>query len=145
MKKIVFAIFTIGPLQNLCAQDNAVETLKKLNQGFLNSILKKDSATLSGILADDFILVNPAGLKRTKKDNLESTVAPNIQFSAINIDSVDVRIITPDVGIVTCFTSFVYKADGKDGQGRNDYQDVYVRRRGRWYAVSARVTLLPAK
>jgi hypothetical protein len=32
--------------------------------------------------------------------------------------------------------------DGKDITGKNCYQDVYIKRKGRWVAIAAHVTLL---
>jgi len=49
------------------AQKNDIATLKKLNDSWLAAYPKGDTAILSKILADDFILVNPAGVKQTKK------------------------------------------------------------------------------
>jgi uncharacterized protein (TIGR02246 family) len=123
-------------------QNSDVETIKKLNQDWLNSFPARDSATLSKILADDFILIGTNGSKQTKTDNLLNLVSPNIEFTSVKIDSVDVRLLTPDVGILTAWTSFIFKADGKEMKGGNCYQDVYMKRKDRWWAVSAHVTLL---
>jgi uncharacterized protein (TIGR02246 family) len=123
-------------------QNSDVETIKKLNQDWLNSFPTRDSGTLSKILADDFILVGANGTKQTKTDNLLNMVSPNIEFKSVNIDSVDVQLITADVGVLTAWTSFIFKADGKEMKGSNCYQDVYMKRKNRWHAVSAHVTLL---
>ena len=47
------------------AQKNDIATLEKLNYSWLAAYPKRDTAILSKILADDFILVNPAGAKKT--------------------------------------------------------------------------------
>ena len=145
MKQTLFCIFLFCFMQNLFAQTNDVDLLKKLNEDFLHSIAIKDSSTLSKILADDFILINPSGQKRNKTDNLLSTVSPNIQFTSINIDSVNVRMLNSDVGIVSCWTTFIFTADGKETTGKNCYQDVYMKRKNKWQAVSAHVTILSMK
>jgi hypothetical protein len=145
MKQTLFSLFLFCFMQNLFAQTNDVDLLKKLNEDFLHSIAIKDSSTLSKILADDFILINPSGQKRNKTDNLLSTVSPNIQFTSINIDSVNVRMLNSDVGIVSCWTTFIFTADGKETTGKNCYQDVYMKRKNKWQAVSAHVTILSMK
>jgi len=145
MKTILFLFFVLGCMQNLASQTDVKETLKKLNRDFLNSIAKKDTTTLSKILADDFIMINPAGARMTKKDNLNNAISPNIQFTSINIDSVSVTILTSDVGVVTCYTSFAFTSNGKAAHGKNCYQDIYLKRKSRWLAVAAHVTLFPAK
>jgi len=142
MKKISLCVLLLPLMQQLTAQTADVQILQKLNQDWLNAIVKKDSSTLEKILADDFIMVNPAGKKLTKKDNLSLISAPGIIFSSIFIDSVTIRLFGGDTGIVSCWTTFVYKVEGKEKTGKNCYQDIYVRRKYKWQAVSAHVTLL---
>jgi hypothetical protein len=59
--------------------------------------------------------------------------------------NVDIRLLTTDVGIVTAYLRFVSMTSGKKVKGKNAYQDVYVKRNGRWYAVAAHVTFLGAE
>jgi ketosteroid isomerase-like protein len=54
----------------LSAQTGDAQTIKNLNQDWLNSKAKKDSAALSKSLAADFVLIPPNDSKHTKKDNL---------------------------------------------------------------------------
>lgn len=122
-------------------QNPDIETLKKLNRDFLNSIVKRDTATLSNILADDFILINPGGMKRNKADNLASALASNQKIS-VNIDSVEVRLLSGDIGLVTAWTNNKMEADNKETKFRICYQDVYMKRRNKWVAVAAHVSLL---
>ena len=139
---MLFCIFIILSVKNLSAQNADAEKLKKLNQDWLNSILTKDSSTLSGILAEDFIMVNPSGQKLSKKDNLSAISSTRVEFSSIVVDSITVLLISPQIGIVSCWTRFTYKADGKEGKGKNCYQDIYRKRKNKWQAVAAHVTLL---
>jgi uncharacterized protein (TIGR02246 family) len=125
-------------------QDKDMQIIKTLNQQWLDAIAKKDSAALSQILAADFVLIVPNGAKHNKSDNLLNMMSPAIAFSVIHVDSVEVRILSKEVGIITCWTSFVVKADGKKTPGKNCYQDVYVKRKGKWVAVAGHVTLLSA-
>jgi len=126
--------------QNAFSQNKDVDELKKLNQDWIHSLLKKDTTTLSNILADDFILISPNGNRMTKKDNLDNLKM--LEVISDNLDSVDVRLLSNDVGVVTAYTTFVLNVNNKHVSGRNCYQDVFVRRKGRWLAVAAHVTLL---
>ena len=95
---------------------------------------------LAAILAEDFILISPNGSKWTKQamiNNLEKQ-----ELISINIDSVNTRLLTENTAILTAYTSFVMKIDGKNVDAKNCYQDVYLKRKNRWQAVSAHVTLL---
>ena len=123
-------------------QSHDTETIKKLNVEWLGSIPKRDSSILSKILADDFIMIGPNGSRQTKNDNLINLFSPNVEINSVNIDSVDVRLLTPDVGILSAWTTFEMKVDGKASIGKNCYQDIYLKRKNKWVAVSAHVTLL---
>jgi uncharacterized protein (TIGR02246 family) len=143
MTKIFLSILLTIILQNSFSQSKDIEKLTKLNQDWLNSSIKKDTATIAKIFADDFVLISPNGVKRTKHDAVRNILYQDIK--SINIDSIDVRLLTNDVGLITCYLTFVLKIDGKEVTGKNCYQDVYVKRKGRWFAVSAHVTLLNSK
>jgi len=122
-------------------QNPDIEMLKKLNRDFLNSIVNRDTATLSKILADDFILINPGGIKRNKADNLSGAMVSNQKIS-VDIDSVEVRLLSGEVGLVTAWTNNKINADNKETKFKICYQDVYMKRRNKWVAVAAHVSLL---
>jgi hypothetical protein len=128
---------------NVSAQNKDIQELTKLNQDWLHTYITKDSATFDKIFADDFILISPIGTKISKTGMINNL--PNQETVSINIDSVDVRLLTENAGIITAYINFVLKVDGKDVSGRNCYQDVYVKRKNKWQAVSAHVTLLNMK
>ncbi len=123
-------------------QNNDIETLKKLNRDFLNSIVNRDTATLSNILADDFLLINPGGAKRDKADNLSSVFTPNQKVVSVDIDSVEVRMLSGDIGLVTAWTNNKMEADNKETTFKICYQDVYMKRKNKWVAVAAHVSFL---
>jgi uncharacterized protein (TIGR02246 family) len=141
--KLIFSFLLMIILQNAFSQNKDVEEIKKLNYHWINSYVTQDSGMFSKIFADDFILISPGGKKFTKKDVL--TNLKNQKMASTHIDSVDVRLLTDDVGILTAYATFVAKADGKNVTGRTCYQDIYIKRKGRWFAVSAHVTSLDAK
>ncbi len=130
---------------NSLAQSQDIEAIKKLNQDWLNSMPKRDSSTLSRILSDDFILIAPNGARQTKKDNLSNLMSPNVEVRSVAIDSVNVRLLTPDVSVLSAWTHFVLRIDGKEMPGKNCYQDIYMKRKNQWVAVSAHVTLLSSR
>jgi uncharacterized protein (TIGR02246 family) len=127
------------------AQYGDVEAIQQLNMNWLNAYPKKDSAALSKVLADDFILITPNGTKENKKDNLLNLLSPNIEFISVVIDSTTVRLLTPDVGILTAWTSFTFKFAGKETKAKNCYQDVYMKRNNKWVAVQAHVSSLSGR
>ncbi len=135
------SLFLILFSNHLSGQNNDIETLKKLNRDFLNSIVNRDTSTLSKILADDFLLINPGGMKRNKADNLSLALISNQKIS-VDIDSVEVRMLSVDVGLVTAWTNNKVEADNKETRFKICYQDIYMKRRNKWVAVAAHVSLL---
>ena len=143
MKKLVFSILACLFVLHLFSQNRDIEEIAKLNQDWLNAYIKKDAGVLDKIFADDFVLISPVGTKMTRKDILANL--EKLETVSINIDSIDIRLVTDNVALVTAFTSFVLAIDGKPTAMRNCYQDVYVKRKNRWLAVAAHVTLLNRK
>jgi hypothetical protein len=134
-------IFTLVLIcTNVIAQDKDVTELKKMNEEWIHSYPKKDTAMLNRIFADDFVLINPKGIRFIKKDVIDNIGKQQINF--VNVDSAAVRILTKDVAIITAYTTFKLMDNGKELTGKNCYQDVYIKRKDRWQAVSAHVTLL---
>jgi uncharacterized protein (TIGR02246 family) len=125
------------------SQAKEIEILKNLNRDWINSYPTKDSATLNKIFADDFVLINHKGTRMTKRNIIGNLDKQKIMSA--KIDSVDVKLVTDDVGVVTAYSTFVLISDGKEMTGKNCYQDIYVKRKGKWVAVTAHVTLLSFK
>jgi len=135
---LIFAILTLP--YAILAQNNSVETLKRLNAEWISAYPTKDSAAFERIFASDFELVAPNGNKMTRREVIHNLSRQEILST--NVDSVAVRMLDAQVGIVTAYITFVAKADDKLETGRICYQDVYMRRNKRWQAVAAHVTSL---
>ena len=85
MIKLLLSILLTTILQNAFLQNKDIEELTRLNQDWLNSYHKKDTATLSKIFADDFILISPKGAKMTRRDIIDNL--DKQETVSINIDS----------------------------------------------------------
>ena len=136
---LIFGLVTTFQCQ-LYAQNKSVETLKRMNEDWIRSYPSKDSATLERIFAKDFILISPDGNKMTRRACIGNL--RHQEILSVNIDSVDVRMLDEKIGVVTAYMTFVVKADNALKTGRTCYQDIYVQRKKRWWAVAALVSLL---
>jgi uncharacterized protein (TIGR02246 family) len=143
MTKLFLPLLLMIICQNAFSQSNDIKELTRLNQNWADLSMKKDTAAFAKIFADDFVLINPNGAKRTKWDVIKNTLSQNIK--SITIDSIDVRLLTNEIGLITCYTTFVLISNDKEVTGKNCYQDVYIKRNGRWFAIAAHVTLLNIK
>jgi ketosteroid isomerase-like protein len=126
-------------------QNDDTTTLRKLNRSFLDAIVNRDSASLSNILADDFILINPGGEKRNKAQNLSLAVASNQRVVSVDVDKLETRLLSADVGLVTAWTTNKVSLEGKIMTFPICYQDVYMKRKNKWVAVAAHVSSLDCK
>lgn len=80
-----------------------IEELTRLNQGWLNSFIKKDAATLNKIFADDFILISPTGARMARSGIINNL--NKLETLSINIDSINVRLVKDNVGLITAYTT----------------------------------------
>jgi pimeloyl-ACP methyl ester carboxylesterase/ketosteroid isomerase-like protein len=117
------------------ASSGDYDALSSLNRDYIHSVQHGDAKRFSEILADDFLCSNPDGSLVGKPVFLEQTARP-VTISGLIAEDVKVRIMG-DVAIIHARTSY-RTADGEPRHGR--YTDVWVRRGGRWLAVSAHVT-----
>lgn len=141
MKRVLIILIGIFCYYSSSAQNKDVETLKKLNADWIASYVTKDTATMSRIFADNLVLTNPSGRAMGKKEILNGLMSPGQQFLSTKVDTVDVRLFG-NIGIINAKITGILKADNKTITVRTCYMDVYEKRKGRWYAVAAHVTLL---
>jgi ketosteroid isomerase-like protein len=123
-------------------QTSNKEIIHRLNQQFLNAPVQKDSAALANILADDFILINPDGKRRTKAANLANLHTPGQSVTSINIDSEELRLFSDKFGIITVWTTNHILSGKESIILKICYMDIYQKRNRKWKAVAAHVTLL---
>ena len=124
------------------AQNSDTAIIRKLNGEWLNAIVHHDSASLANILADDFILINPSGQRRTKADNLSNLHATGQLVTGITIDSQDLRMLSANLGVITVWTTNYIKSGKEKMILKICYIDIYQKRNKKWQAVAGHVTLL---
>ncbi len=112
-----------------------LDALTALNRDYIHSVQHGDVRRFDEILAEDFLCSNPDGSLVDKKQFLTQTARP-VTISGLTAEDVKVRILG-DVAIIHARTSYT-TADGAQRCGH--YTDVWVRRDGKWLAVSAHVT-----
>jgi uncharacterized protein (TIGR02246 family) len=139
--KNVFVLIGIFFSCTCLAQNKDVEALKKLNADWIGAYVTRDTATMSRIFADDLVLTNPSGKAMGKKVILNNLVSPGTEYLATKVDTVSVRLFG-NIGIINAKVTATVKSNDKTITATTCYMDVYEKRKGRWYAVAAHVTLL---
>jgi len=113
------------------------ETLRDLNDSYLESVRMGDVDRFREILADDFLCSAADGSVLDKTEFLALTAGPRT-LRHLSADDVRIRVMG-DVAIIHAATSYTTMT-GQDGRGR--YTDVWAKRDGTWRAVAAHVTRL---
>jgi uncharacterized protein (TIGR02246 family) len=116
--------------------------LKKLNADWIASYVTRDTATMSRVFADDLVLTNPSGKTFHKQDILKGVMSQGQQILTSKVDTVSARLFGTSIGIINAEITVSAKVNDETSTVRTNYMDVYEKRRGRWYAVAAHVTLL---
>jgi ketosteroid isomerase-like protein len=122
------------------SQSGDTDALKVLNAAFIHGYMTRDTASLSPIFANDFILINPASQQRNKQEVLNGFIS-SPHFLSCDVDTVEIRLYGT-IGLVLARAVFTTDDNGKKTTGKTNYLDVYEKRRGRWVAVAAHVTYL---
>lgn len=114
------------------------EAILALEREWLDAIEKADVAKLDRILGDDFIEVGPAGAYQDKATSLAETQKGDMVFESISLEDAKTRVFGNAALLVgTGKVKASYK--GEDVSGTYRWTDAFVKRNGRWVAVSGHV------
>jgi ketosteroid isomerase-like protein len=119
------------------------EELLRLDREWNEAYPRLDSAALGRIIADDWVCVDAAGLRITKRQLLERVSAAESFPPSHEFDETDLRLFG-DAAVVTGRLSFDAPDDEGGGlvRARQRYTRVYAKRGGRWQAVATHVTVV---
>lgn len=121
------------------AQEDSVRALE-LARG--EALLRADTTALSRMIADEFVEVSRLGMLRTKAENLREIASGALKLTTVKYDSVSVRIYG-DVAVLRAIADNTGSLRGFPFAGRIWYTRVFVRRDGRWQAVTMQQTPIP--
>jgi ketosteroid isomerase-like protein len=112
-----------------------LDMLTRLNDDYIASVQGGNVRRFDEILADDFLCSNPDGTLIDRAAFLRQTAQP-VKIANLAVHDVNVRIMG-DFAIIHASTTYTLP-NGAAGAGR--YTDVWARRDGQWFCVSAHVT-----
>lgn len=118
--------------------DTDASTLEALNRDWLTAYKTHDGETLDRILAPEFEAVYPGNRTLRKADIIRIASGTARTIDEVRWDNLKIMVFG-EVAVVSARSTLSGTADGKPFTGSNDYADVYVKRNGRWVAVSAHV------
>jgi ketosteroid isomerase-like protein len=105
---------------------------------------ERDPAALDRILASDWIGIDFEGAVLTKPQALEGIASGSGSLESTVLRDMKVRIYG-NTAVVTGTDTEKGEYHGQDSSGKYLWTDVFVKRNGRWQAVSSQSTKLAAK
>jgi ketosteroid isomerase-like protein len=127
-----------------CAADskpNDEAAIKKIENDWINAIVKRDAAYLQKIEADDYVFTGPDGKALTKAEDIKSDTTGDVVFDDFKIDNLKVRFYG-DTAIVNGIGTVKAHEKEEDLSGQYSWTDVFAKQKGEWKAVSAHVTVV---
>src|SRR5204863_1133068 len=125
--------------QEKVTASTAEDSVRALESSRRQALLAADTTALSRLIADEFVEISRLGQLRTKVDNLREIASGDLKLTSVKYDSLSVRIYG-DVAVLrgVADNSGVFR--GFPFAGRIRYTRVFVRRDGRWQAVTMQQT-----
>jgi ketosteroid isomerase-like protein len=102
--------------------------------------LRRDPEFPLRMLADDYVAISPLGQVTTKKEAISARRSGQLRYDNIDVSDMVVRLYG-DTAIVTARADVKGHQLGEDFSGPYRYTRVWVRRAGRWQAVSYQATV----
>ena len=111
--------------------ENVEQVLTKMEQDWVQALIKGDAAFHESLLADDYVGVGPSGLIRNKAESVADVRSGAGTTESMNINGVKVRVFG-DVAVVTYSQTEKSQYRGKDTSGPTRWTDIFVKRNGKW-------------
>lgn len=124
------------------ASPAAEDSVRALEEARGQALLRGDTVALSRMTAAEFNELTRFGTVRTRADNLRDVSSGMLRLASVRFDSLSVRIYG-DIAILQGITDNEGTMGGVAFSGRIRYTRVFVRRDGRWQAVTMQHTPMP--
>ena len=120
----------------------AEDSVRALEEARGQALIRGDTVALSRMIAAEFNELTRFGTVRSRADNLRDVSSGMLRLVSVRLDSLSVRIYG-DVAILQGITDNEGTMGGVAFSGRIRYTRVFVRRDGRWQAVTMQHTPMP--
>lgn len=114
-------------------------SLMQMERDWAQAMINGDMAALDRIMAPDWVLISPFGWKQTRAEAMEDFRSGAMKFVSMTPSDLDIRVFG-DTAVVTGRSVDKGTYKGQDMSGEYRFTDVFVKRDGRWQAVSTHVT-----
>ncbi len=132
---LLFAAVPVQGKQPKADSDAAVsQTLRAMEQSWLNAEKNHDAATFEKLVADDWIAITPDGKSQTKAERAAEIKSGHIDSATLG--DMKVRVFG-ETAVVTGTDDEISTTDDKKSSDHFAWTDVFVKRNGKWLAVAS--------
>jgi len=121
------------------AASSVEEQLLKMEKDRAAAVVKADVATLEGMTADDYMLINANGQMSDKATTMNDIKTGVIKLTANEVSDMKVRVYG-DTAVVTGKSSAKGTIRGRELKGPVMFTRVYVKKNGKWLSVAFQQT-----
>jgi ketosteroid isomerase-like protein len=139
---LAMPLLVLGQVKPAASKANTAsveQTLMQMERDWTQAALKKDTAALDRILADDWVAIGFQGTTTTKTQAIAELKSGVSAAQAEELGDLKVRIFGT-TAIVTGSDTEKSTYKGKDSSGKYVWTDVFVEHNGRWQAVASQST-----
>lgn len=131
----------VRPRSSINATDEAtIREIIDMERQAREASIRRDAEFSQRTLAEDYVAITPLGQVTTKQDTVSARKSGQLRYDTINVSDMVVRVYG-DMAVVTARADVKGHQLGEDFSGPYRYTRVWVRRTGRWLAVSYQATV----
>lgn len=119
--------------------DSTAQAVMQLERDWAKALVAGDTATIERITASDWVMTDPGGNRTARAESLAEMRSGALKFESMTPLDMEVRVYG-DTAIVNGRSRDKLTYKGQDMSGEYRFTDVFVKRDGRWQAVSSAVT-----
>lgn len=122
------------------AEQEIIRQIIEMERQAKEASLRRDAEFSLHTLAEDYVAITPLGQVTTKQDTISARRSGQLRYESMNVTDMVVRLYG-DTAVVTARADVKGHQLGEDFSGPYRYTRVWVRRNGRWQAVSYQATV----
>jgi len=112
-----------------------VEHITRFEHQFAEAAMRGDNSTIEGLLAPEFVGVDPNGRELSRAQVLSQQKTPEQVIEVLRHENIRVRVFG-DCAVVFAVTVMKGQYKGTAFAGEYPYMRVWTRRQGKWLAVA---------
>jgi len=136
---LIWSIGAFGQTTAKVVKADAVsveQTLMQMERDWVQASLKKDTAVMEKMLADDWAGIDFSGKTVTKAQAIADLKSGAAATQSVDLGDMKVRVFG-NTAVVTGSDTEKSTYKGKDSSGKYVWTDVFANRNGRWQAVAS--------